>query len=70
MTTGTIILIVYIIGYICSYYSIRWHNGGHETWSEVWSTMRWSILSWLTVILALYMSIEDKYGDSEPPKWL
>jgi len=70
MDTWKIVLIIYLIGYVCAYYSIRWMREGHNTWDEVWNSLGWSLLSWLACIITLYMGLSIKYGDEKPPKWL
>lgn len=70
MNREYIVLIVYIVGYIAAYYSIRWQVGGHDTWSDVWTSAGFALLSWITAVIAISIVISKKYADKKPPKWL
>ena len=73
----TIILIIYFVGFFICHAIIRkqeTNNEGYETWSELIDSFKYSILSWLLLILwvgsILIDSTKKYFRNSKPPKWL
>lgn len=55
-----ILVIIYLVGYICSVfldikYTLRNRN---YTYGDIYPTLMWSLLSWVSVIVMLLMSID------------
>jgi hypothetical protein len=68
--------IIYIIGYITSYYLTR-HVVKKKTdrqwlWGDVIMVMIFSTVSWISVVIALTFYIIDllEDDDNKPPRWL
>lgn len=50
---------IYFIGVITAYATMRISFGYSETWAEVGQLFKWSILSYLMVIIVLVLSAMD-----------
>jgi hypothetical protein len=78
MDTSTII-ILYLIGYVAAYYSLKWQMTTDATFKDEYNTWAWvrmrilcSLLSYLMIICMLCIELwryTPKFPP-KPPKWL
>ena len=65
---------IYLAGYIAAYLALKINvSRGAKRWlvKDKLTVLRWSILSWWTVVIAILITIDnhiDKNGD-QPAKW-
>lgn len=66
-------LVIYIIGYILAYYSLRYilRRDDNWCWGGFIFILFLSAASWITFIVSLGNILSDSFTlDNEPPKWL
>ena len=78
MSTYILIILIYITGFIVSYYSWKLLDGTHD-WESVGFRLMISIFSWISVVFVIAVLItfliqdffqNNKIFKKEPPKWL
>lgn len=78
MNTYILIILIYITGFIVSYYSWKLLDGAHD-WESVGNRLMLSISSWISVVFVIALLIvfsiqyffqNNKIFKKEPPKWL
>ena len=71
-------ILIYIAGFIVSYYSWKLLDATHD-WQSVGFRIRVSIFSWISVVFVIFMLLvfliqkflqDNKIFKKEPPKWL
>ncbi len=70
MNEITIIILIYLLGYILAYIGMRKMPFAKRSWNSVISALILSILSWIGVLLTLMVIISEIDIKSKPPKWL
>ena len=72
-------LFIYFLGYVVSYYSWKLFDDEDRDWESVFTSLKLSFLSWLSVVLIWgfmgYDWIQNKIEEytkknTKPPKWL
>lgn len=78
MSTYILIILIYITGFIVSYYSWKLLEPTHD-WESVGFRLMISIFSWISVVFVIAVLItfliqdffqNNKIFKKEPPKWL
>lgn len=66
-----LILILYVIGCVVSYFIGRKYFGFPENWTigDRTFVMLRSLFSWITAFAFIYLLIEGRYNDNRKAKW-
>jgi hypothetical protein len=70
METLKLIALIYWVGYIVAYISMRLVDGTSENWGAVRSKLFLGLLSWVAVLVILLNLLFDLEFFKKPPRWL
>lgn len=74
MGLGTLILIIYIIGFLITYYYCRnfKKKQGNWDWHYFYFAIIIAIFSWLSILIILSIELGEYISEKipKPPKWL
>lgn len=67
-------IILYIAGYICSYYTLRYQVMHIQKldwdWEDIKANSFFSLFSWAWFVVVIVFIFSDWFGKGKPPRWL